>query len=331
MNKIRWGIMGTGRIAGVFCDMLQKLEDASIYAVASRTEEKSAEFGNKYKAAVCYGSYEALAADPDVDIIYVATPIACHYDNVKLCLTSGKNVLCEKAFVQDTARAKELYALAKDHGLFLMEGMWSKCQPVFRKLMEWKESGKFGDIMAIDARFYTMGGRNHRLVKYPEQGGVLLDLMIYPLTYACALLGYHPADIRTAGMIGPAGVDIMDSVQLQYNNGSYAALTAGVSHERQISLYIQGTEGKVLINQEFFFQAQKAVLTDWDNQPVEEFDGTFLFSGYEYEAIEAMECLRAGRTESSLVPMEETIAILELLEKCKSQLPTHHTGRNSNE
>lgn len=320
MNKIRWGIMGTGRIAGVFCNMLQKLEDACIYAVASRTHEKSFEFGNKYNADKCYGSYEELVNDPNVDIIYIATPIACHYDNVKLCLAGNKHVLCEKAFVQNAAQAKELYELALARNLFLMEAMWSKCHPVFRKLVEWKDTGKFGDIMAIDARFYTLGNKNHRLIKYPEQGGVLLDLMIYPLTYACALLGYHPVDIHTAGMISPEKVDIMDSVQLQYENGAYAALTAGVSHERQISLYIQGTKGKVLINQEFFFQAQKAVLVNWENEPVEEFDGSFQINGYEYEAMEAMKCIRSRMTGSGLVPMEETISLLELLEKCKAQL-----------
>ena len=310
--------MGTGRIAGVFCNMLKDLEQAEIYAVASRVQEKALEFGTNYGALACYGSYEELVQDPQVDIIYIATPIACHYENVKLCLNAGKHVLCEKALVQSSAQAKELYALSKEKQVFLMEALWTKCQPVFRKIMEWNKEGKLGQIQAIDTRFYTLGGRNHRLVKNPDQGGVLLDLVIYPLMYSCALLGYKPKKINALAVQGK-GIDIMDSIQLIYENGAYASINSGVSHERQISLYIQGTEGRILIQDEFFFQAQRAVLEDWNGQVKESFEGAFRVSGYEYEAIEAMQCISQGKTQSSLIPMEETIAILELLEACKAR------------
>ncbi len=319
MQKIRWGIMGTGRIAGVFCNTLKELEQAEIYAVASRNEEKAEEFGGRYNAEKCYGSYEELVADDRVDIIYVATPIMCHYDNVKLCLEAGKHVLCEKAITRSAEQARELYELAKAKKLFLMEGMWSKCQPVFCKLVEWNREGKFGEIKAMDVRFYTYGNKDHRLVRDKNQGGVLFDLIIYPLTYVCSLLGYDPVKMNALAVIGGDDTDIMDSVQVKYGNGAFAAITGGVSHERQISLYVQGTKGRLLINKEFFFQAQHAVLEDWHGQTLEEFYGPFMISGYEYEAIEAMECIANGKTESDLVPMDETIRILELLEECSKQ------------
>lgn len=319
MQKIRWGIMGTGRIAGVFCNMLKELEQAEIYAVASRSLEKATEFGSRYNAAVFYGSYEELAQDEQVDIIYIATPIACHYENTKLCLNAGKHVLCEKALTQSSEQAKELYTLSRQKKVLLMEALWTKCQPVFRKIMEWKKEGKLGEIQAVEARFYTYGTREHRLIKYRNQGGVLFDLVIYPLMYACALLGYKPININALAVKGGDDVDIMDSIQLLYENGSFAAITGGVSNERQISLYIQGTEGRVLIQNEFFFQAQHVVLEDWYGQPKEEFDGSFMISGYEYEAIEAMQCITQGKTRSELIPMEDTIAILELLEECKKK------------
>ena len=319
MKKTRWGIMGTGRIAGVFCNMLKDLEQAQIYAVASRNQEKATEFGAKYDATACYGSYEELVEDSQVDIIYIATPIACHYENVKLCLNAGKHVLCEKALTQNSKQAKELYALSQEKNVFLMEALWTKCQPVFRKIMEWNKEGKLGEIQAVEARFYTLGGRDHRLVKNRNQGGVLFDLVIYPLMYTCALMGYKPQNINALAVIGGDDIDIMDSIQLIYENGSFASITSGVSHERQISLYIQGTEGRILIRDEFFFQAQHVVLEDWNGQPKETFDGTFQISGYEYEAIEAMECIAQGKTQSELIPMEDTIAILELLEECKTK------------
>lgn len=321
MKKTRWGIMGTGRIAGVFCNTLKELEQAEIYAVASRDQAKAEAFGSKYGATACYGSYEELVEDEQVDIIYIATPIACHYENAKLCLNAGKHVLCEKALVQSSAQAKELYALSQEKNVFFMEALWTKCQPVFRKIIEWTKEGKLGEIKAMEARFYTLGGRDHRLVKNRNQGGVLFDLVIYPLMYTCAILGYEPKNINALSVIGGDDIDIMDSIQLLYDNGAFATITSGVSHERQISLYIQGTEGRILIRDEFFFQAQKVVLEGWNGQPKETFDGTFMISGYEYEAIEAMECIAQGKTGSDLVPMKETIAILELLEACRAKWP----------
>lgn len=318
MKKIRWGIMGTGRIANVFCDMLRNLEQAEIYAVGSRDFEKASLFGKKYQVKHCYGSYEGLATDEKIDIIYVATPITCHYHNVKLCLESGKHVLCEKAFTQSVEQARELYELSKRKQLFLMEALWTKCQPTFRKIMQWNQEGKLGQIQAVDAKFYTMGNSEHRLIKYKNQGGVLYDLSIYPLMYACALLGYSPKTIHALAVMGGDNIDITNSIQLQYENGAIATLTSGVAHERQVSLYIQGTKGRILISNEFFFCAQHVELVDWNNNLIEQFDGIFSVNGYEYEAIEAMNCIWERKTQSQLIPMDHTIAILGILEKCKN-------------
>lgn len=318
-RKVRWGIMGTGRIAGTFSDMLKELEGAEIYAVASRTEEKSRDFGQRYGAEKCYGSYEALVRDEQVDVIYVATAIGCHYENVKLCLNGGKHVLCEKALTRTVAEAEELDALAKEKNCFLMEALWTRCQPVFRKIMEWKTEGKFGEIQGVEAKFYTCATREHRLMKNRSQGGSLFDLVIYPLVYACALLGYEPQKINAIAVKDGDHVDVMESIQLQYENGSFASLTGGLSCERQESLYIHGTKGRVLIHQENFHKAQRAVLYDWNNEVVEDFEGTFLVNGYEYEAMEAMDCIRRGRTESGMVPMKETIAVIRIMEECSRQ------------
>ena len=318
-EQIRWGILGTGRIARKFCDTLKELEQAQIWAVGSRTSEKAEEFGTAYGIERCYGSYRELVSDKDVDIIYVATPIACHYENVKLCLNAGKHVLCEKAFTQTATEAEELYRLAQEKHLFLMEALWSKCQPVFRKLMEWKEQGRFGEIQAVEAKFYTCATTEHRLMRDRTQGGTLYDLTIYPMTYACALLGYEPEHIHALAVKGGDDVDVMESIQFSYANGSFASLTGGLSCEKQASLYIHGTKARVLINREFFFQAQEAVLLDWQNQPLEEFAQPFAINGYEYEAQEAMACVSQGRLTSSLVPMEDTIRVIRLLEECRRQ------------
>ena len=318
-SPVRWGILGTGRIARIFCSTLKALPQAQIYAVGSRSQETAERFGQEYHAEACYGSYEQLVLDPQVELVYVASPIGSHEQHVKLCLNAGKHVLCEKALTQSSAEAKELYDLAKEKQLFLMEAMWTKCQPAFLKVMEWKRNGSLGVIQGVEARFYTQATREHRLMKNRLQGGSLYDLTIYPLTYACALLGYEPKEVHALAAIDGDQVDVMESIQLLYENGSFASLTGGLACERQVSLYVHGTKGRILLESEHFFKAQRVTLTDWNNQPVETFDGTFQIDGYEYEALEAMACVRAGRTQSALVPMEETIQVIRLMEACQAQ------------
>ncbi len=318
-SPVRWGILGTGRIARIFCHTLQALPQAEIYAVGSRSQEKAESFGREQGAAVHYGSHAEFVNDEKIDIVYVATPIGSHYGDVKRCLLAGKHVLCEKAFTRTSEEAQELYALAKERNLFLMEAMWTKCQPVYRKIMEWKRDGMFGKIQGVEARFYTCATKDHRLMKDKNQGGALLDLTIYPMMYACSLLGYEPKHISAMAVKGKDEVDVMDSIQFSYSDGSFASLTGGLACQRQVSLYIHGTKGRVLLEQEHFYKAQKASLIDWDNQPIEEFDGAFSVDGYEYEAIEAMECIRRGRTGSALAPIEETLKLISLMEECKKQ------------
>ena len=317
---MKWGIMGTGRIANIFCETLQQIQDMQVYAIGSRDLEKAEKFAQKFNAEKYYGSYEELVCDENIDVIYVATPIACHYECVKLCLNAGKNVLCEKAFTMHAEEAKELYEIAQQKQLFLMEALWTKCQPVYRKLMEWKEQGLLGDIQGVEAKFYTMGGTNHRLYRDKKQGGALYDLAVYPLMYACAFLGYQPKKIFAHAVIDGDDVDVMDTIQLEYDNGAFADLTAGVSCKRQVSLYVHGSKGRVLIDDEPFFQAQHATLYNANNEIIDCTDVPFEINGYEYEAMEVKACIDNGKTNSDLIPMEETIAIIGLLEDVKNIL-----------
>ena len=317
---MKWGIMGTGRIAKLFCETLEKMEDTQIYAIGSRTIAKAESFANEFHVEKSYGSYEELVCDKDIDVIYVATPIAYHYEHVKLCLNANKNVLCEKAFTMHEKEAKELHSIAKQKNLFLMEALWTKCHPVYQKIMQWKKEGLLGEIQAVEAKFYTLGGTEHRLYKDKKQGGALYDVGIYPLMYACALLGYDPKRISAHAVIAGDKVDVMDSIQLEYATGAFANLTAGLSCKRQTSLYIYGSKGRVLIDEEHFYKAQHAVLYGMNNEVLDCIDAPFEISGYEYEALEVKECIEQGKISSKLIPMEETIAIIGLLEKIKNIL-----------
>lgn len=325
MEKVKWGILGTGRIAKVFGGMLGKLEQACLWAVGSRSLEKAQAFAREYGFEKAYGSYEELLADGEVELVYVASPIGSHYGHVKQCLLAGKHVLCEKALTQSAAEAKELYALAKEKNLFLMEALWSKCQPVFRQLMEWKDQGMFGEIRGVEGRFYTKGNREHRLYRDKNQGGALYDLTIYPLTYACALLGMEPEAVHARAVIDGDGADIMESIQLEYEDGRFASVSGGLSCEKQVSLYVYGSKARVLFtDDEYFYRASRVDVQDWDGKVITSLDEPFDVNGYEYEAWEAMKCVREGQLESKLAPMTDTIQMIRLMEECAAQWEHQH-------
>ena len=223
-QKIRIGVIGAGRMAGWFSEGLTVVTDAVRYAVGSRSEEKAQEFADRYGYEKAYGSYEAVLQDPEVDLVYIATPIREHYANIRAALEAGKPVLCEKSLTVNAAQAEEVVALARSKGLFLMEAVWTLCQPVYRKIREWASEGLLGEIQAADGCFYTAAGKGHRLYNAETGGGALLDLGFYPVTYACSFLGMHPEQILSHTIIGAAGVDYIDSIVLTELAGEDSAI-----------------------------------------------------------------------------------------------------------
>lgn len=323
MNEnIKWGVIGAGRMSGWFSEGLSVVPGAVKYAVASRTLEKGEKFAETYQYLKAYGSYEELVRDKDVDIVYIATPIREHYRCVKLCLEAGKNVLCEKSLTVNAREAEELICLAKEKNLFFMEGMWMKCQPVFRKVREWVQSGMLGELKAIDCHFYTAAGKGHRLYRYDLAGGALLDLGYYPISAAVALMGAEPEKVACRAVVRE-GVDVQDSVILDYSAGAFAHLACGLGTEKSARLYLVGAKGRICIQQEFFFQAQHAEAMDFDRNILATAEGPFLKNGYEFEAMEAQKCLLEGKKESILVPLRESLAAMRILDKCREQAGVH--------
>ncbi len=317
-QEIRWGILGTGRIAGWFAKALTVAEGAVCYGAASRTQEKADAFAAEYGFAKAYGSYEELVKDDAVDVVYIATPVREHFENMKLTLAAGKHVLCEKSLTVNAAQAHEAAALAREKGLFLMEAMWTKCQPVFRTIKKWVDDGVIGEVMAVDASFYTATGKDHRLYKHALAGGALLDLGYYPVTCACAFLGARPSAVFSHSIIGAGNVDYLDSIVLEYAGGKFAHLSTGLGAEKTAGIYILGTKGRISIHDELFFQAQRAQAVDFENNVLASCEEPFLMNGYEYEAMEVMECIRAGKTQSALVPLDDSIAVMEILDRCRA-------------
>lgn len=319
MSKtVNWGIMATGKIARTFAKAVNFAEGAKLYACASRSAEKAAEFGKLYGAEKSYASYEELAADPNVDIIYVASPMSCHYENVKLCFEHGKNVLCEKSITMNTAQLEELIAEARKKNLFFMEAMWMKCLPSFLKAREWFAAGKIGRIKAIRADFSNPVNFDpkDRLFRADLGGGALLDLGVYPITLVTAFLGYEPTEILSAVNIGH-GVDLDESVIFRYED-SYASMVAGFNIENDNRAVIVGTEGRIAFDP-WYFCTDTVRLYGGDGKLAEESITPHLCNGYEYEILEAQRCLTEGLKESTLNPLSDTLGVMKLMDRIRAE------------
>lgn len=319
MSEVKWGIMATGKIAHTFAKAVNAAEGAGLYACASRSAEKAEEFGRLYGAEKSYGSYEELAADSAVDIIYVASPMSCHYENVKLCFEHGRNVLCEKSITMDASQLKELIAIAREKGLFFMEAMWTKCLPSFLKARQWFECEKIGSIKAIRADFSNPVEYDpeDRLFRPDLGGGALLDLGVYPITLITSFLGYEPEDITAAANFAH-GVDMDESVIFRYKT-AYASMTAGFDIENDNRAVIVGTKGRIAFDP-WYFCTDTVRLFDGNNRLVEESVTPHICNGYEYEILEAQRCMAAGLKESRLNPLSDTLGVMKIMDRIREDL-----------
>ncbi len=318
MEKIRWGILATGWIAGQLAQAIHNQPDADCLAVGSRSQQSADAFGRKWHIPRRYSTYEALANDPDLDVIYIATPHNLHAENMKLCLNAGKHVLCEKPITVNAAQARECMALAKEKGLFLMEAMWMKFIPAVRQMQEWVENGRIGTVHLVQAHFsfnipYNPQGR---LYDPALAGGALLDMGIYPATLAHLLLG-KPDRILSAAHLGETGVDELNSAIWQYDRGAQAVITSSQRLERPCDAYITGSRGYIRLH-ENFWHSQAFTIKAHGAEP-ELVEMPYEGNGYIYQVREVHDCLRAGWLESAVVPLAQTLEIMTLLDEMRRQ------------
>src|SRR5690242_4095232 len=225
----RWGILATGRIARSFADNLREVDGAVIAAVVSRSAESAWAFASEYGARA-HASYESLVADPDVDVVYIATPHSMHLENARLAFAAGKHVLCEKPLTLNLAKAEAMVAAAREAGLFLMEAMWMACHPVVRAIVEGIGEGRYGEPRQVhaDLGFVVPPGASARMVDPALGAGALLDMGIYPLTFARIMLGPF-ADVAAAGLLSDSGIDVDVAIAARHEGGSVSALTTAMT------------------------------------------------------------------------------------------------------
>ncbi len=317
-EPIRWGILGTGNIARKFAEGLEALDDARLVAVGSRTQEAADAFGDEFDVPHRHASYEALASDPEVDAIYVATPHVFHAENAALCIDHGKAVLCEKPFAINEAQAKPVFDAAAAKGVLVMEATLTHFFPAIDTLVAPLRGGPIGEVRQVKADFCFRAGWNPdgRLLNPQLGGGGLLDVGVYCVSFAQLIMGREPATVAGVADIVETGVDGQAGLVFGYDDGAFALLSCacrtGTPHEAMVV----GTEGYIRIPH-LFWQPDRIVLHKGGEE--ETFAYERLGNGYSYEARAVGECLRAGATTSTVMPPEKTLAVLRTLDRVRAQ------------
>ncbi|MCW3839267.1 Gfo/Idh/MocA family oxidoreductase [Micromonospora yasonensis] len=315
----RWGILATGHIAGRFAEDLRLVPGAELVAVGSRTRASAELFAARHDVPRAYASWAELAADPDVDVIYVATPHAAHHEATLTCLAGDKAVLVEKPCTLDLATTTDLVETARRRGLFLMEAMWMRCNPLIRRVGELIAEGVIGEVSHVRADFGAAGPfpPEHRMRARTLGGGALLDLGVYPVSLAHLLLGV-PQHVQAWAQLSPEGVDENTGLVFGWDSGAVAVLSCGMVGATAITASITGTTGRIDLP-EPFYRPGAAVLHRPGAAP-ETIPADPTGGGYQYEAIEVQRCLAAGLIESPLVPHSATLEVMALLDDIKARI-----------
>jgi predicted dehydrogenase len=315
-KTINWGILGTGKIANIFAMDLKKIPDAKLIAVGSRSKYRASEFAKKFNAEHFYGSYSELVNDSEVDVVYIATPHPLHKENTILCLQHGKAVLCEKPIAINEREAQEMVACARKNNLFLMEAMWTRFLPVIKTFRQWLQDKRIGKVRLLIADFGFRAEWNPqgRLLNPALAGGALLDVGIYTVSLASMIFGSLPYHIRADSYLGKTGVDEQTAIILKYEQGELALLSCAICTNTSQDARIYGTKGMIYIPQ--FWRASTATLQINGQAPMHSNEP----SGYHYEAMEVISCLRAGEKESKIITLDESIAIMRIMDQIRAQI-----------
>ncbi|MGW4381813.1 Gfo/Idh/MocA family protein [Kitasatospora sp. NPDC004531] len=325
-RPIRWGVLATGGIANSFVEDLAAVPGAQAFAVASRREESARAFAARHGIPRAYGSWQELASDPEVDVVYVATPHAAHHSATKLLLEAGKAVLCEKPFTLNAQQSAELVALARKREVFLMEAMWTYLDPNVRRITELVADGAIGEVRCVQAEFGFAATTDpaHRLWDPAAGGGALLDLGVYPVAFAQLLLG-EPETVQAQARLTASGVDAHTAVLLGHRGGATALLSCSLDAQCGQRASVQGRSGRIEIERDFFHPASFTLHRD-GRSPETFAAPPAAGHGYGLEAAEVVRCLRAGATESPLVPLDGTLAVMRTLDAVRERIGVRYPG-----
>lgn len=315
-GKKNMAVMGTGNIAATMAGTMKSVPEVRRYAVASRERSRAESFAREYGFKQAYGSYEELVRDKKVDLVYIATPISEHYENMKLCIENGKAVLCEKAFTLNEEQAKEIFALAEEKNVFVTEAIWVRYMPMLQTILDVIASRVIGEPVMLTANLGYNIGQVRRMRDPRLGGGALLDLGVYPINFASMLFGDDIISINASCTYTDTGVDEQDSITFRYRDGKVAVLTATMigTSDRQGVVY--GTRGYLVVENINNFETLTVynsdhVRTAFYKRPKQK-------TGYEYELLSAVHALREGWLECPEMPHLKTLTVMHEMDAIRS-------------
>lgn len=311
------GILGAGGIASTLAETMNKMPEVECYGVASRNLVKAQEFIREHGFEKAFGSYEEMLADPEVELIYVATPHSHHYRHMKMCLEAGKHVLCEKAFTVNAGQAEKIFAMAKEKNLLVTEAIWTRYMPSRKMINDLLDEKIIGEVRKLTANLNYHICKVERIVRPELAGGALLDVGIYPLNFACMSFGDHITGIQSAVQMTETGVDGENVMTLFYEDGRVAVLTSGIHglSDRQGIFY--GSKGYIIV--ENINNPISIKVYDENRELIRNLPVPKQISGYEYEILETIDCIKNHRLECPSMPHEDTIKMMRIMDELRKE------------
>ncbi|MDA3845754.1 MAG: Gfo/Idh/MocA family oxidoreductase [Vallitaleaceae bacterium] len=320
VKKIRWAIIGTGRIANTFASDLQNTSDCIIEAVASRNQGRSDAFAIKYGIKKAYDSYEKIAADPDIDAVYIATPHVFHKVNTIMCLRAKKAILCEKPMAINTKEMKEMIQVAKEEDVFLMEGMWTRFKPTIVELRKLLAGNAIGQIRYMKSDFGYMIDDDHnpdeRILNKKLGGGAVLDVGVYSLAMAQMVFKDQPLSIVSKQIKGDTDVDLQSMAFLEYPNHAAVMMHSAINVNTRSEVYIVGTLGNILLPDAWFGNTMIITL---DDGKIETYSFENWGKNYTFEIDAVNKAIRDGKKEHEGMTLDDSLAIMEMVDQINNQ------------
>lgn len=314
---MKMGILGAGNIGGAMARTIAGMDKVEAYAVGARDLARAEAFAAQYHFTKAFGSYEEMLSDPELELVYVATPHSHHCEHVKLCLEHGKHVLCEKAFTVNAKQAVELFEMAKSKNLLLTEAIWTRYMPMRKTLDEIAASGVIGEITSLTANLGYVVGHLPRMQEPGLAGGALLDLGVYPINFASMVFGDKIREVSSSAVLTESKVDAVNSITLIYEDGKMAQLHSNmmVATDRRGMIY--GDKGYIEVQN--INNCEGIRVFDTNHKLIAEYETPKQITGYEYEVEACMEAMAKGELECPQMPHKESIRIMELMDSLRAQ------------
>ncbi|MCI6004965.1 MAG: Gfo/Idh/MocA family oxidoreductase [Blautia sp.] len=314
---MKFSILAPGGIARKMAEAVSGLESVQRYAVASRTYDKAKAFADEWGFEKAYGSYEEMLEDPEVELVYIATPHSHHYQYARMCLEHGKHVLVEKAFTVNAAQAEELIRLSEEKGLLLTEAIWTRYMPSRRMIDELVDSGVIGEVTSLTANLGYVLDHVERMQNPELAGGALLDLGVYPINFAMMVFHSEIKNVASSAVMSPKGIDWMNSITLTFEDGKMAVLHSNMLAQTDREGVINGSKGYIEIQN--INNCEEIRVFNLDREITARYQVPEQINGYEYEVIACQKAIEDGRVECEEMPHSETLKVMKLMDEIRGQ------------